>query len=147
MGLFTSFAPSQDGSDRCAVVTREKRLHIQGLAEVDTHPATQTDIQNYRVVKLMMGWDNQRIFAIGKTQASDKLLLLEMKTPGQSTRNVSVRELAQLPGLSYRDVFVERAVFGKDENYVLIAAMMAANQCVIYKVRLPPLDVTGGSSN
>lgn len=100
-------------------------------------PAIQTRINNYRVLKLMMGWDDEKMFALGTPPASHKMLLLEMTIPRSGTDKIYAKELAQLPGLSCDDEF--RGMLSDDKSeqrHVLIATLAGANQCAIYRVPL-----------
>ena len=139
VGLFTTFAPFPENAATCALVTREKRLHIQDLKDDDSSPAIHKDIKNYRVLKLMTGWHDGKMFALGRRPANHKILLLEMTVSQAEVWEVSIGELCQLPGLSYGDEFTER-LFGDEQGkkYILVAALVgAANQRAIYRVPLP----------
>ncbi|KAJ5512547.1 hypothetical protein N7463_002099 [Penicillium fimorum] len=140
VGLFTTFTPFSLRPHVCVLVTREKQLHIQSLAEVDKTAAIQADIKNYRVLKLMMGKNDEKVFAVGRRAAHHKMLLLEIAMPApQETRTttITVTELAEIPGLTYSDEFAERIVHGEEESVVILAALMGANQCSIYKITVP----------
>ena len=137
VGLFTTFAPFFQKPHVCVLVTREKQLHIQSFAQVDNTAAIQADIKNYRVLKLMMGKNDEKIFAVGRRAAHHKMLLLEIVMPAPHTTKISVTELAEIPGLTYSDEFAERVVHGERESFVILAALMGANQCGIYKITLP----------
>lgn len=104
----------------------------------DNTPAIQADIKNYRVHKLMMGENDERMFAVGKRVANHKMLLLEltMPRPGEGAKHVSVKEVAEIPGLAYNDEFTERIFYGQ-ESYLLLAAIRSGNRCGIYKIGLP----------
>lgn len=100
-------------------------------------PAIQNRINNHRVLKLMMGWHDDKMFALGTPPASHKMLLLEMTIPRSGTDKIYVKELAQLPGLSCDHEFVEMLSDDKSEQrHVLIATLAGANQCAIYRVPL-----------
>ncbi|KAK3335227.1 kinase-like domain-containing protein [Cercophora scortea] len=161
-GLFTTFIPFRLDPSTCAVVTRQKRLHIQDLRETETpttDPTTTTttgagveaihcDIKNYRVLKLMMTSRDDKMYALGTSTASHKILLLEMTVPRRGDVETElggggvggIREVAQLTGLSYNDEFVERLAEGKTtgegEGYVLVAALVAQNRRAVYRVGL-----------
>ncbi|KAJ5867576.1 hypothetical protein N7534_002129 [Penicillium rubens] len=137
VGLFTTFAPLSQKPHVCVLVTREKQLHIQSLAQLDKTAAIQADIKNYRVLKLMMGKDDEKIFAVGRRAAHHKMLLLEVDMPLPQETKISVTELAEIPGLAYSDDFAERVVHGESESVVILAALMGANQCGIYKITVP----------
>jgi hypothetical protein len=137
VGLFTTFAPFCQKPQICALVTRETQLHIQSLEEEETRKAIQVDIRNYRVLKLMMGRNDNKLFAVGRRAGYHRMLLLEMNMPVSDATKISVKEVAEIPGLTYSDEFVEKIFHGPDESYVLLAAFMGANQCGIYKVTLP----------
>lgn len=101
-------------------------------------PAVQLDIKNYRVLKLIMGRRDEKLYAVGRPLASHRMLLLEITMPRPASTEVSVRELAPLPGLSYDVEFTERLSDEREENYVLIASLAGANQrAAIRRVRLP----------
>jgi hypothetical protein len=136
VGLFTTFAPLFQQPSRCAVVTKEKRLYIQGLEEANTALAIQVDIKSYRLLKLMTGWDKWKMFAIGRHVASHNMILLEVQLPRPGVGDLSIKELAQFPGLSYNDQFVETLGNIQGEKYVLLAALMSANQRAIFKVQI-----------
>lgn len=143
-GLFTAFAPFRQDPTTCAVVTREKGLHIQKLTPDDTRIAIadpvdiHRDIPNYRVRKLLMAWHDDRMFAVGRTSANHKMLLLEMAVPREQTGpHVVIRELAQLPGLSADDEFVVGLSDEEGEQYILVAVLAGVNRRAIYRIRLP----------
>ncbi|KAJ5836617.1 hypothetical protein N7447_002643 [Penicillium robsamsonii] len=140
VGLFTSFAPCSLRPHVCVLVTREKQLYIQSLAKVDEKDDTQANIKNYRVLKLMMGKNDEKIFAVGRRAAHHKMLLLEIPMPSPKetkAATITVTELAEIPGLTYSDEFAERIVHGEEESVVILAALMGANQCGIYKITVP----------
>ncbi|KAJ5165156.1 uncharacterized protein N7500_006986 [Penicillium coprophilum] len=137
VGLFTTFAPFFQKPHVCVLVTREKQLHIQSLAEVDKTAAIHADIKNYRVLKLMMGKNDEKIFAVGRRAAHHRMLLLEIAIPAPQATTITVTELAEIPGLTYSDEFAERVVHGEKESVVILAALMGANQCGIYKITVP----------
>lgn len=92
-----------------------------------------------------MSWDDTKIFAIGTPEASLRMVLLEIKAPRRRETRVSVKEIEQLPGLSYHDDFTEVLSYKREKKYVLIAALMEANQHAIYKVALMDPDPTAPS--
>jgi hypothetical protein len=136
VGLFTTFAPLYRQPSRCAVVTKEKRLYIQSLEEESHVPAIQADIKQYRILKLITGWDKGEMFAIGRHVASHNMILLQVHLPVSGVSDVSITELAQFPGLSYSDQFTEALGNIKWGKYILLAALMSANQRAIYKVKI-----------
>ncbi|KAH8697600.1 hypothetical protein BGW36DRAFT_169975 [Talaromyces proteolyticus] len=135
--LFTTFAPFRQQAATCAVVTREKQLYIRNIIENDPSAAIEKKIKNYRVLRLIMGWRDEKILALGTPSASHKMFLLEMTVPRSENDSVSVTELTQIPGLSYDDEFIEMLSDESGEKYVLIAALAGAKQSTIYKVHLP----------
>ncbi|KAK3693402.1 hypothetical protein B0T22DRAFT_420686 [Podospora appendiculata] len=162
-GLFTTFTPFRQDASTCAVVTREKRLHIQDLrssspdsSSPTTTPTTNAeaihrDIKNYRVLKLMMSARDDKMYALGTSTASHKVLLLEIAVPttrrgeGETEGGMGIREVAPLVGLSYNDEFVERLAEGpgRSEVYVLVAALVAQNRRAVYRVGVTGGDVEG----
>lgn len=85
----------------------------------------------------MMGESDERMFAVGRRVANHKMLLLEMTMPRPGVNHISVREVAEIPGLAYNYEFTERIFYGQEESYVLLAAIMSGNRCGIYKIGLP----------
>jgi hypothetical protein len=135
VGIFTTLAPFNKVPDACAVITREEMLHIRSLDPESTIQSAAADIHIYRILKLMMGWDDKRLYAVGKRSANHKMLLLEMSMPGQ-TRGLLVKELAELPGLSDDDAFSERLYFQGEKEFILIAALTNDNRRAIYRYQI-----------
>lgn len=92
-----------------------------------------------------MGWNDKKIFAIGTPEASLRMVLLEIEVPLKVGQRLSIKEVGQLPGLSHRDHFTEVLFYQRKEKYVLIAALLEANQHAIYKVPLTDLDSSATS--
>ncbi|OQD65678.1 hypothetical protein PENPOL_c005G00805 [Penicillium polonicum] len=136
VGLFTTFTSFLQKPHVCVLVTREKQLHIRSLEQGDTR-AAKVDIKNYRVLKLMMGRNDEKIFAVGRRAAHNTMFLLEIAVPTPEETSISVTELAEIPGLTYSDEFAERVVHSEEESVVILAALMGANQCRIYKITVP----------
>lgn len=111
-------------------------MHIRSLEQGDTR-AAKVDIKNYRVLKLMMGRNDEKIFAVGRRAAHNTMFLLEIAVPTPEETSISVTELAEIPGLTYSDEFAERVVHSEEESVVILAALMGANQCRIYKITVP----------
>ncbi|KAJ5980172.1 hypothetical protein N7481_007470 [Penicillium waksmanii] len=134
VGIFTTFAPIYQLFDTCAIITKQNRLYIQSLDEADSSLAIQAQIKNYRILKLMTGWNQGRMFAIGRHVSGHTLILLEVNLHQPQVGDVFIQELARLPGLAYGDQFV--ATLGRIQGgkYLLLAALMSANQRAIYKV-------------
>lgn len=83
-----------------------------------------------------MDKNDDKILAVGRRAAHHTMLLLEIAMPPQATK-ISVTELAEIPGLTHSDEFTERVVHGEEESVVILAALMGANQCRIYKTIVP----------
>lgn len=83
----------------------------------------------------MMGWDDKRLFAVGKRSANHKMLLLEMTMPGPA-KKILITELAELPGLSDDDEYAERLSFSGEEKFILLAALMNDKRRAIYRFRI-----------
>ncbi|KAJ9486654.1 hypothetical protein VN97_g6672 [Penicillium thymicola] len=137
VSLFTTFAPFSQRPHVCALVTREKELHIHNLSQVENTAPILAYIKNYGVLKLMMGPNDEKMFAVGRRAAHHTMLLLEIDIPATRETKVSVTELAEIPGLAYRDDFAERVVHSETESVVILAALMDANRCGIYKITVP----------
>lgn len=134
VGIFTTFAPIYELFDTCAIITKQNRLYIQSLDEADSSFAVQAQIKNYRILKLMTGWNQGRMFAIGRHVSGHTLILLEVNLHQSQAGGVFIKELARLPGLVYGDQFVATLGHIQGGKYLLLAALMSANQRAIYKV-------------
>ncbi|KAJ5305036.1 uncharacterized protein N7443_004696 [Penicillium atrosanguineum] len=143
IGLFTTFAPFRNKPDTFAIITREKQLHIRSLAEEKS--SIQTEIKGYRVLRLLVGWDDTKIFAIGTPEAEHGMVLLEITVPQGRGKHISIKELERLPGLSYNAKFMEVLSHQREFKYVLILAPGRAHQHVIYQVALTDPEVTTSS--
>lgn len=77
------------------------------------------------------------MFAIGRHLSGHTLILLEVNLNRPQIGDVSIQELARLPGLAYGDQFVATLGRIQRSKYLLLAALMSANQRAIYKV---PMD-------
>ncbi|KAK5653979.1 hypothetical protein OQA88_7655 [Cercophora sp. LCS_1] len=142
-GLFTTFAPLRCESATCAIVTREKQLHVQSLVGDEPTPGIHKDIKHHRVVKLLIDADDG-IFALGTAVAHHRMQLMELAVAGSpvGAREVSVREIAHIPGLAHHDDFTQCISREGDEKYVLIAALVGPNRRAIYRIQLEPERMT-----
>ena len=133
--FYTTFAPLEDST--CAVVTRQKRLHILHFGEPDNSKDIQRDITNYRLLQLLVDRRNDanNLYALGTTAASHKVLVLELSDPGKG-KTVSIREVGQLSGLAYGDEFAARLSHEDGELYVLVAALVGASRRIMFRVTL-----------
>jgi hypothetical protein len=134
--LFTTFAPFRQKPTTCAIITREKQLHIHDMMVDNLVTPIRKDIKNYRVLKLMMDWDDNRMFALGRPSGSNRMHVLQINVPGSQDDEITITELAQIPGLSEGDQFTEKLSDGGGEKYLLITALAGPNQCCIYRVGL-----------
>ncbi|KAJ5107215.1 hypothetical protein N7456_003890 [Penicillium angulare] len=133
--LFTTFSPFHRHPDACALVTSERKLHIQTFnekqqADIATPGPCQCDIGKYRVLRIMTTRKTGHILAIGRPVASHKMLLLSLKilrSPQSSNRDgfVDVVELASIPGLSSEHKFKERLCEEEDEIIILLSCLTA----------------------
>ncbi|KAK5993766.1 hypothetical protein PT974_07203 [Cladobotryum mycophilum] len=138
-GFFTTFCPFIDVTT-CAVVTREKRIHFQTFNGDDPILNQQKDILNCRILKLINGQHDERLFALGTTSANHRIKLLEIGIP-QPGVELSIQELAQFPGLSYGDDFTGVVSDDNGKTFVLVATLAGANGRKLYKVdisNVPP---------
>jgi hypothetical protein len=121
-GLFSSLAPFHHSS-MCAMVTQGKRLHIHsfddwagtdGEHEHEAHDEGEQEgedeqedeqfhIPNFRVLQLLVDWDDTRILALGTASASQRVRLLQVALPAPGAKNAVVTELADLPDLWHGD--------------------------------------------
>ncbi|KAJ5633582.1 hypothetical protein N7528_001424 [Penicillium herquei] len=144
VGLFTTFSPSYPDMNTCIVVTREKKLHIQSLSRQNKMTSFQTDIKDYRVLRIMVSQKYGKILAVGRPQASHKMLLLELKwsqKESQKSRGkgvVHVEELTSLPGLVSEYAFKERLCETDEESIVLIASLTADPHRAMYRINVKP---------
>jgi hypothetical protein len=146
VGFFTTFVPldtKQDSDPTAVVVTREKRLLVQTFSGTDRTRDRQHDVKHYRIVKLL-GGSEDRLLALGTTSANNRMLLLQigLSRPEEGIRgDITISEIAHLPGLAYGDEFAARLTQetqgGKDIELVIIAVQVATSRHRnIYRVEL-----------
>ncbi|RCI08828.1 hypothetical protein L249_4821 [Ophiocordyceps polyrhachis-furcata BCC 54312] len=128
--FFTTFCPFRHGAT-CAVVTHDKRLHIQKFDQSDGKGDVEKVIPKYRVRRLLIGDDN-RIYALGTTEVSSRMLLLELKVQ-HLEEELAVLEMGNLPGLTNDEDFSEMLCDEEEyDKYILVAALTRT----IYKVAI-----------
>lgn len=138
-GLFTAFTAFRQQQATCAFIAREKQLYIQNLADPGSI-AVENTIKNYRVLKLVMDWNDRKIFALGTPAGTNRVYLLEMTVPQSEVDNVTVTELVSLPDLSQDDEFtvvLSSSSSQQGGDYILIAALTNARRRWIYRISLP----------
>ncbi|KAJ5721251.1 uncharacterized protein N7483_009185 [Penicillium malachiteum] len=146
VGLFTTFSPFYPDLNTCIVVTREKKLHIQSLSLQNKMTSFQHDIKDYRVLRIMVSQKYGKILAVGRPQASHKILLLELKWSQKETHRsrgkgvLHVEELTSLPGLLSEYAFKERLCETNDESIVLIASLTVdpSGYRAMYRINVKP---------
>lgn len=84
-----------------------------------------------------MEWHDNKIFALGTASGNQRMLLLMIQLPLSEADDISIKELAQLPSLSYDGEFTERLSTENGKMYVLIASVERGNRHAIYKINLP----------
>ncbi|UNI16539.1 hypothetical protein JDV02_002966 [Purpureocillium takamizusanense] len=138
-GLYTAFCPFHD-RNTCAVVTREKRLHVQKFEGSDKSLELQREIPKYRISQLLSSCPRPRgrLLAIGAPSAKHQMVLLEIHL----TPELHVQQLAHLPGLLHGDDFAAVLSDDDSEPCVIVASLTGASRRVIYKVRLASAEVT-----
>ncbi|KAJ6441394.1 ankyrin repeat protein [Purpureocillium lavendulum] len=143
-GLFTAFCPFHD-RNTCAVVTREKRFHIQKFEGSDASLELQREIPKYRISKLLPSalGPRGRLLAIGTAQVKQQMMLLEI----HFSPTLNAQPLASLPRLSHGDDF--DAIFSdrSPDPCVIVASLTGASRRVIYRVKLPPIDPTQAAAS
>ncbi|KAL4905101.1 hypothetical protein BDW74DRAFT_19058 [Aspergillus multicolor] len=132
--LFTTLAPFHNRPTKCAVVTREKQLHIQDLAADDTTSHIRKDIKHYRVLKLMMGSQDDKLYAVVRHPFNYKMLLVELTVPRSNEDEVCFKELTTLPDLIEDDQFTERLRDATDGKCILLASLVGAGRRAIHRV-------------
>ncbi|KAL4783305.1 kinase-like domain-containing protein [Aspergillus varians] len=132
--LFTTFAPFHRTPTTCAVVTREKQLHIHDLTAGESTVPIQKDIKNYRVLKLMMGSNDDKLYAVARQSTNYKLVLIEMTVPRSNADELRFKELAHLSDLSSDDQFTTQLSDADGGKYVLIASLVGNGQRAIRRV-------------
>ncbi|RDW83664.1 uncharacterized protein DSM5745_03990 [Aspergillus mulundensis] len=132
--LFTTLAPFHNRPTMCAVVTREKQLHIQDLAAENTMTPIRKDIKNYRVLKLMMSSQDDKLYAVARHPVNYKILLVELTVPRSNEDEVRFRELTTLPNLAEDDQFTERLHDTTDGKGILLASLVGAGRRAIHRI-------------
>ncbi|KAK8115137.1 hypothetical protein PG999_007206 [Apiospora kogelbergensis] len=118
--------------ETCAIITREKHLHVRSVRREDVSRDVQTIVKGYRFVKVLTSWEDDKIFALGTQSANNKMLLMEFALP-RPEGEVEVTTLAPLQGLSYGEEFAATLSSPTDERYIIISTLRGT----IYKVVLP----------
>ncbi|KAK8021109.1 Sec34-like family protein [Apiospora arundinis] len=129
--LFTTFSPLHT-EETCAVITREKHLHIRSVRVDDVSRDVQTMVKGYRFVKVLTSWQDDKIFALGTQSANNKMLLMEFPIP-RPEEEVEVATLTPLNGLSYGEEFAAALSSQTEEKYLIVSTLRGT----IYKVVLP----------
>jgi len=139
-GLFTAFCPFHD-RNTCAVVTREKRLHVQKFEGSNKSLELQKEIPKYRISQLLSSGPRPqgKLLAIGAPSAKHQMVLLEIHL---NTSELHVQQLASLPGLLYGDDFAAVLSDDKSDPCVIVASLTGASRRVIYKVKLSSAEST-----
>ncbi|GJN70982.1 hypothetical protein PLICBS_005042 [Purpureocillium lilacinum] len=139
-GLFTAFCPFHD-RNTCAVVTREKRLHVQKFEGSNKSLELQKEIPKYRISQLLSSGPRPqgKLLAIGAPSAKHQMVLLEIQL---NTSELHVQQLASLPGLLYGDDFAAVLSDDKSDPCVIVASLTGASRRVIYKVKLSSAEST-----
>ncbi|KAL4742688.1 hypothetical protein BDV11DRAFT_210919 [Aspergillus similis] len=132
--LFTTFAPFHRKPTMCVLVTREKQLHIQDLAAEDTTAPIQKDIKQYRLLKLLINFQDDKLYAVARQPLNYRLLLLEMTLPQSTGDKLCFRELACLPDIAKDDQFVERLREVEGGGCFLIASLVGSGRRAIHRV-------------
>ncbi|KAL4811756.1 hypothetical protein BDW67DRAFT_148678 [Aspergillus spinulosporus] len=132
--LFTTFAAFHKNPTVCVVVTREKQLHIQDLAAEDTTAPIHRDIKQYRLLKLLMNSQDNKLYAVARRPINYRLLLVEMTIPRSAEDNLRFKELACLPDLTKDDQFIERLREVEGGGCILIASLVGSSRPAIHRV-------------
>ncbi|KAL6231205.1 hypothetical protein BDW75DRAFT_248078 [Aspergillus navahoensis] len=132
--LFTTFAPFHKKPTMCAVVTREKQLHIQDLAAEDTTAPIRKDIKHYRLLKVMINSRDDKMYAVARQPVSHRLMLVEMAVPQSAQDELRFKELATLPDLAKDDHFMERLWEVKGGACILIASLVSSGRRAIHRI-------------
>ncbi|RDA86581.1 hypothetical protein CP532_5986 [Ophiocordyceps camponoti-leonardi (nom. inval.)] len=109
--------------EMCALVTQERRLHILKISG-DRSRDIRRDIRDYRIRRLLIGHrhGDRKLYALGCKTTSHRMLLLEIIiTPVEA--ELVVRQLGQLPNLSYSDDFSQMVSDEGEDKYILVAAL------------------------
>lgn len=109
---------------------------LRNLNRENAFPGLGRDINNYRVLKLMMSSQDDSMFALGTISANHNILLLQVSIPDPGD-DFEVREVAQFDGLKYDDSFTVNLSEEAGERHVLVAASVTGTRRTIYRVRLP----------
>ncbi|KAL5001031.1 hypothetical protein BDV10DRAFT_25730 [Aspergillus recurvatus] len=132
--LFTTFAPFHKKPTMCAIVTREKQLHIQDLAAQDITASIRKDIKHYRLLKLMINSRDDRLYAIARQPVNYRLLLVEITIPKSTEDELCFKELVCVPDLAKDDHFMERLWEVKGGGCILIASLVSSGRRAIHRI-------------
>lgn len=139
-------APFANGDPAaCVYVTQAHHMRIRAfpLQSGEGLPLKlDRTISNYRILRLMMGWDNDTVlYALGTKPTRTTILLLEIPVFSDTHSKLAVKTLATLEGLSSNDRFEAKipSYGGRGERFMLVTKLdMRKSGCqVIYRVSLP----------
>ncbi|KAL4951067.1 kinase-like domain-containing protein [Aspergillus filifer] len=134
--LFTDFAAFHQNVTTCAIITREKQLHIHDLAANSIVESIQSDIKNYRVRKLLISLQDDRLYAVARQSANSRMVLVSMTVPHSNTDDTRPTEIAQLEDFSEDDPFTMKLSEISVPKSVLISSVVGTGRPAIRKIEI-----------
>ncbi|KAL4959995.1 kinase-like domain-containing protein [Aspergillus stella-maris] len=134
--LLTDFAPLHQNVTTCAIITREKQLHIHDLAATSIVKSIQLDIKTYRVRKLLIRLEDDTLYAVAGQSANSRMVLVRMTVPHSNTDDNRPTEIAQLEDFSEDDPFTMRLSEMSGLKSVLISSVVGAGRPAIRKIEI-----------
>lgn len=92
--FLTDVAPLPD-QPACVFITHKKTLHRQHFQDGKSPVNFRGEIPHFRVHKLIPGWSDEELFALGTRSVEDTMRLVSITTPGPRGK-VVVTEIAKL---------------------------------------------------
>ncbi|KAL4945255.1 hypothetical protein BDV06DRAFT_45168 [Aspergillus oleicola] len=134
--LFTAFAPFHRNATTCAIVTREKQLHIHDMAVNNNTDSIQVDIKNYRVMKLLIDLEDDRLYAVARQSANYRVVLVRMTIPRSNADDIRPTEIAQLEDFSEDDPFTMRITETGRQTSLLISSVVSSGRPAVRKIEI-----------
>lgn len=123
--FLTDVAPLPE-QPACVAITHKTALHRQHFLK-ELSPVNFTGkILNFKIRKLIPGWSDDELFALGTKSVEVGMRLVSITTPGPKNK-VVVTEIAKIPDLSLQDEFAVKmpdpGSTVNDDKFIIIASI------------------------
>lgn len=119
-------------SDRCALITRENRIHVFTFTAAGDLAKVQYVLSAYQIFNLM-GRNQNDLFALGTRSTDERILLLKIRIPTDSDLEIQV--VGSLEGLSSSNNFVSMLTDESDDyRHVVVASWGGTENNHVYSM-------------